>query len=127
MILQIIGIGLSTAVLAVLLKKNSPELSLIISLCGACVIFLYASGSVYEVFLSFSEIVTHAGIDTEQIKLIVKIIGVAYIGTFAAALCKDAGEEAVGVNIELCTKVIIMIMSMPIITSLFSILTGLMG
>jgi len=127
MIIQIAGIGLTTAVLAAVLKKNSPEMAFVVSLCGACVIFLYASGSVRDIFLSFNEIMTRAGIDPEHMKLIVKIIGVAYIGAFSAALCRDAGEEAVGVNIELCAKALIMIMSMPIITSLFRILTGLVN
>ena len=54
--------------------------------------------------------------------LILKIIGVAYIVEFGAQISRDAGEEAIASKIELGGKIIIMVLSMPILLALIDLI-----
>ena len=58
---------------------------------------------------------------------IIKITGIAFLGQICASLCRDAGETALAANVELCANVIILVLGMPIIKSLFSLISSLAG
>jgi stage III sporulation protein AD len=49
-----------------------------------------------------------------------------YIAEFGAEICKDAGESAIASKIELAGKVIIVVMAVPIITSLLDLVLKVM-
>lgn len=47
--------------------------------------------------------------------------GIAFLSEFAVSICKDSGESAIASKIELGSKIIIISMSIPIITSLLEL------
>ena len=53
--------------------------------------------------------------------LLLKITGIALLTEFAISICKDSGEGAIASKIEIGSKVIIITMSIPIITSLLEL------
>ena len=48
--------------------------------------------------------------------------GIAFLSEFAISICKDSGEAAIAGKIEIGTKIIIISMSIPIISSLLEII-----
>ena len=58
--------------------------------------------------------------------LLIKITGIAFLSEFAVSICKDSGESAIASKIELGTKIIIISMSIPIISSLFEIILSVL-
>ena len=57
---------------------------------------------------------------------ILKILGVAYLGEFAAAICQDAGEQAVARKVEFAAKIIIAVLALPIMIAILESLMQLM-
>lgn len=55
------------------------------------------------------------------IGLLVKITGIAFLTEFAVSICKDSGEGAIASKIELGSKIVIISMSVPIISSLLEL------
>lgn len=53
--------------------------------------------------------------------ILLKITGIAILTEFAVSICSDAGEKAIASKIEIGSKVIIIAMSLPIITSLLEL------
>lgn len=117
-IFRIIGIGITAAVLSLLLKERRAELALQISLLAATVIFLMCVPYIRAVIAMFEEISSEIGIDIKYLSLVMKVIGTAYVAQFGAELCRDAGEGTIASGIELAGKVLIMTMSMPVVYSL---------
>ncbi len=115
-----------TVFLCVLLKRYNSEYAIACAVCGCCMLIVLASGEIYSLFSVFYSMAEKSGIDSEFITIILKITGIAYIGQFSAGLCRDAGETAIAANVELCTKVLIMAVGMPVVISLFSHLTSIM-
>ena len=60
-------------------------------------------------------------INSTFITLLIKITGIAFLSEFAISICKDSGESAIAGKIELGSKIIIIAMSIPIISSLLEI------
>ena len=46
------------------------------------------------------------------------MLGITYIGQFSSGICKDAGYEATGAQIELFCKLSLMVLSMPVLLAL---------
>ena len=66
-------------------------------------------------------IANKASINTSFINLLIKITGIAFLAEFAVSICKDSGESAIASKIELGSKIIIISMSIPIISSLLEL------
>ena len=59
-------------------------------------------------------------INSTYISIILKVVGVAYISEFSANLCKDAGYSGIASQIEMFGKLSILVMSMPVLTTLLT-------
>jgi len=63
-----------------------------------------------------------SSVNVQFITLLIKITGIAFLSEFAVSICKDSGEAAIANKIELGSKIIIISMSIPIISSLLEII-----
>ncbi len=126
-ILQIVGIGLISAILAAVLKMQKPELAIQLSILTGVLIFMLISGKLMAVIELLTEYTKKVDINPQYISILIRIVGIAYLAQFGAEICKDAGENAIASKIELAGKVIIMIMAVPVITSLLELIIKVMA
>ncbi len=125
-ILQIVCIGIIAVILSVTIKQQKPEIALQVSIATGLLIFILIVvklSAVIEFIKTFSR---KADIDPTYITILLKIVGIAYIAEFGAEVCKDAGESSIASKIELAGKVIIVILAVPIISSLLDLVVKLM-
>lgn len=125
-ILKIVGIGLVGAVCYLLLKDNKPEIALLINIACSIAILMIVADYFAGIISTISNIVAKTGIDSEIIGSVLKIIGVGYITEFGAGLCEDSGSKSIADKVLLGGKVIIMILSLPILTALMNLIAGLL-
>lgn len=121
-IIKIIGIGLIALIIIILLKQYKPEFALYISiLTGALILFLVMDelSGIVSLLQSFANKVS---INSSFLLILIKITGIAFLSEFAVSICKDAGETAIASKMEIGTKIIIISMSIPIISSLLEII-----
>ncbi len=120
-IAKIVGIGLAGGVISILIRRSKPELSMMVPIAVSIIVLLgvmpYLGGIVGEL----SDLSAAAGINGAYMTVIIKIIGVSYLASFSAELCKDAGENAIATKIELGGKLMILAMSVPIIKRLLDL------
>jgi len=125
-IFRIVGIGFVAAVLALLVKQHRPELAIHISIAAAVIIFLQIAPYFLGIVQMFRDLTDQLAVDVRFFEIVLKIIGIAYITSLGAELCRDAGENAIAAKIELAGKVILLVMSMPIVYSLISLVGNLL-
>lgn len=119
--------ALITLFLCVLIKRYNPEYAVACGMLGCVVIFYFAADGIKEIFRGLFELFEQCGIKSEYLVPIIKITGIAFLGQICASLCRDAGETALASNVELCANVIILVLGLPIIKSLFSLISSLAG
>lgn len=115
-ILSVCALGIIGAIFAITVKNIRPEIAVVISLATGIIILLYLINDLSEVFYRLEAIAENYDLNSGYFKIAIKVCTIAYITQFAKELCKDCGESAIGTKIELCGKVSIIIMSMPIIS-----------
>ncbi|MGL4522788.1 MAG: stage III sporulation protein AD [Bacilli bacterium] len=115
-ILQIVGISLVATVLIVLLKEFKSPFIIYISLFTIIAIFLTTFDAVIDLLTMIRTLAEKANINFFYIETILKIIGIAYIAEFGAAIVKDAGQGALATKIEFAGKIFILVLAIPILT-----------
>lgn len=126
-IAQIVGIGLIGTILSVTLKKQTPEFSLLVSITTGIIIFILVCSRLGQVISILKQMADEAGVNTVYLGIVLKIIGISYIAQFGVQLCTDAGESSIASKIELAGKVLIMVVSIPIMLALLEMVTGLVA
>lgn len=125
-IFQIIGLALVATIITIVLKVQRPEIAVQLSLATGILILMLILGKVAAVIELLKSYASKVNIDMEYLSTLLKIVGIAYIVEFGAEVCKDAGEGAIASKVELAGKVIIMVLAVPIITSLLDLIINIM-
>ena len=126
-IVKLVGVGIIICVIVLLLKSIKPEVSVMVTIIGSAIMVMYILNYFTDIFNTFYSILSSSGINNEIFWLVIKIIGVSYLVEFGASIASDSGVSSIADKIILGGKVIIFIMSMPIITTLFNIIMELIN
>lgn len=121
-IIKIIGIALIALVIIVLLKQYKPEFTIYISILTGILILILVMDKLTGIINLLQSITSKASVNSEFLGLLIKITGIAFLSEFAVSICRDSGETAIASKIEMGTKIIIITMSIPIISSLLEII-----
>jgi len=126
-IFAITAIACIGTVFAVLLKGTKPELAIGISIVTCCIIIFFSVDGIKSVFSDFEEIIEYSGVDAKYFFIVIKIIGIAYLTQFASELCRDSGQNAIAVKLELAGKICVLVLTMPIIKSFLEIVINILN
>lgn len=121
-VVKIIGIGLIALIIIILLKQYKPEFAIYISLLTGVLILLLVMDKLTGIINLLQSLASKTSINSTFLTLLIKITGIAFLSEFAVSICKDSGEAAIASKIEIGTKIIIISMSIPIISSLLEII-----
>ena len=103
---KIIAIGLVGTIFAVLLKKENPQLAMLLAAVTGILIFGIICVPLGRLIGLLRETAETAGVGDGYFAVVLKVIGIAYLTQFGAQLCADAGEGTVAAKIELAGKIV---------------------
>ena len=121
-IIKIIGIALIALIIIIMLKQYKPEYAIFISILTGILILFLVMDRLTGIINLIESIQDKFSINTQFIALLIKITGIAFLSEFAISVCKDSGEAAIAGGGEVGSKIIIISMSVPIISSLLEII-----
>ena len=122
---KIIALGLVGTVFAILLKKENPQMALLVSAMTGILIFLLLCGPLGNLITLLRQTAERAGVGEGYFGIVLKVIGIAYLTQFGAQLCADAGEGTIAAKIELAGKILMMTAAAPVLTGLLELVMGL--
>ncbi len=120
-VIRIIGIGLLALIIIVILKQYKPEFVIYVSMIAGVLILVLSIQKLTGIINLLQSLANKTYINKSFLSILLKITGIAFITEFAVSICSDAGEKAIASKIEIGSKVIIIAMSIPIITSLLEL------
>lgn len=118
---KIVGIALITCVACIIVKSIRPDFAIFISIVGGIIIIFYLLSYLSSVFDIFDSIFKISGINGSLYGVIFKIIGIGYLTEFTASICNDTGNNSLADKVLLGGKIIILVMALPIVTSILDI------
>lgn len=125
-IIKIIGVGLISLILIIILKQYKPEFVIYISILAGVIILLLVMDKLYGIISLLSNIQNKANMNNQFLAILLKITGIAFLTEYASSICKDAGESAIATKIDLGGKILIIAISIPIIQALLELIIKIM-
>lgn len=101
-------------------------MAVLLSMVFSILIFTVMMGKIASILEVMEELSRRAEINLFFFSTILKVLGVAYLGEFAAVICEDAGEKAVARKVEFASKIIIAVLALPIMIAILESLMDLM-
>lgn len=126
-VVKIVMLGFTGVFLGLVLKGSKPEYSVYISLAVGILIFMYMAQKLSYLFSSVLKIQDYLPLEEKYLSTLLKIIGVTYIGQFSSNICKDAGYGSIAGQIEIFTKLYIMVLSLPVLLALLEAISGFLS
>ena len=121
-IVKIIGVGLTSLIIIVILKQYKPEFAMYASImAGALIIFLVLD-KITAIINVLNNLSNKTGMNADYLKILLKITGIAILTEFAVSICKDSGETAIASKVDFGGKVIVISISIPIISTLLEMI-----
>lgn len=126
-IVKIAFVGILTVLLYGLLRQVKPEMAPLIVLGGAAMILLTLADSLLNVSGSVDEMMSLAGLEKENVSLLMKALGICVVTQFAADICYDNSCSSIAAAVELAGRVGAVALAMPMIKTVAQIAIGLIN
>lgn len=114
-----VGIVLGGILLYILLKKYAPEYAVLAEVVTVLLLFFLIAPETEAAVQSFGTYFGSIGGNAAAYTgLLIRTCGIALITSFAAGLCRDAGETAAAAAAEFAGKVLIVTSALPLLGEL---------
>ena len=118
--------AITAAVLGVVLRKNTPELALLLALAaGLWMVALVADG-LGAVMALMEELTSLAGLSEELLEPVVKTVALSILTRLTAEVCKSAGEGGVAAFVETAGTVLALVVALPLVRAVVLMMTEML-
>ncbi len=124
--LKLCALALTAALLALTVKKQSPELALALTLCACAlgaVLLLKGLKPVLELARSLAK---RAELDGSLTAPLWKCLGLGLLTEIAASVCADAGQSALAKLVELGGGLLCVVVSLPLLQAVLALIEELL-
>lgn len=125
-VVKVAAAAIVAAVCAIVVRKQAPEIGLLLAACAGGLILLYCSGAVKAAVELMDELAETGGLSAAVLKPVLKVTGIAIITRLAADLCRDAKEGALASAVETAGSALALLTVLPLMSAVLELLTGLL-
>lgn len=123
--MEILGKAAAAAVvgsiLALLLKKYTPELSLLAALAAGMAVAWMPVQVCSRVAETLRAAAEAGGVASVYTSPVMKCVGIGLVTELTAQVCRDAGQGSLASGVEVCGTFCALYVSLPLIESLLSV------
>ena len=125
-ILKLAAVAVTAALAALVLRRQVPELSVVLSLAAGLLLLGGAVEGAAAVRGTADALARTAGLSAGVWTPLWKTVGIGIVTRLAAAVCRDAGEGGVAAFLETAGAALALFAALPLIGTLFDTLEGLL-
>lgn len=118
MAVRIALLGLMATVLLVTVRELRTEWGVLLRIGAGAVLLVLVISPLARVVAELTQLASLARIRGVYLGLLLKVIGIAYLTTFAAQMAYDTGEAGIGWRIEVAGKIVILTLAVPLIVAI---------
>lgn len=120
----VVGIGLVAAVFVTVLKPMRGEYAALLVIAAGAIMLLWVIESIGPILDLLRKITMNLQVSSGYLDVVLKALGIAFITRLGVDCCKDAGQGAIGANIELCGRIAILITIIPLFAEVVEIINS---
>ena len=115
------------ALLALVLRRGTPELGLLLTISVTVVVLLALADSMGEVLTFLTSLTEKSGVERSLFVPLYKTTGIAIVVNIGSCLCRDAGETTLATVIETAGTFCALLAALPLLQAVLSLLLELMA
>lgn len=115
------------ALTAVLLQRDTPEMSLLLVLAAIAAVMTFALGFYHDLREMALTLLAETGLDGTLFLPILKIIAISLISRLGGDVCKDSGQSALASLVDMAGTVCALLAAQPLLYRALEILVDLGG
>lgn len=123
-LLKVPAVAIVVMISAFLLREAGFKGYRLVSVLGVTGIFLFALSSFEEIAKGLNIISEDYGIK-DTLRYAIKAVGIGYVFSVSADMCRDLGEGGVASAVELAGRLELVLLSMPILSEILKTATEL--
>ena len=124
-IITICGAAIVTAVLAVMLRSQSPHSAMLLSVAAGAIIILSLLKYLPGTLSGIQSVLADGGIDTADIAILLKVMGICFVTEFTCDCVTEAGLLSLSTNISFAGKILVLLTSLPLFQNIITVITTL--
>lgn len=118
---------LMTAVICIVLAKQSKDYSLLLIITVCCMVLGVAYGYLEKVFAFMETLNKNGKLNTDLIAIMFKATGIGLMSELASMICQDSGNAALGKALQVLSSAIILWLCIPLFTELIQLIEGVLS
>lgn len=126
-IVKVAFLGIMTALLYAVVRNIKPEIAPLVVLGGAAVLLGSVAETLLDVSGGVSEMMSLAGLEKENVSMLMKALGICTVTQFAADICYDNSCSSVAAAVELAGRLGAVAVAMPLLKCVARLAIGLIS
>ena len=123
---KLAAVGVTAVVLSAVLRKNTPELALLLALAaGLCMLAMAAEGMGAVVAL-MEELAEQAGLSEVLLEPVVKTVALSILTKLTVEICRSAGEGGVAAFVETAGAALALLAALPLVRAVAQLMGELL-
>lgn len=113
LILSIIG-----CILILILKQYHRAYGVLLSILICILVLLNLLPQMERILHTAENIFLQSQMDSVYFGILCKALGISYLTQMGTDICRDCGENALATSVELCGRILIVLLSLPLFLTL---------
>lgn len=122
---QVVALAAIGAVCAAAIKKQTPDVALVMTLCAATLILTVAMTAFRPVRELMDTLAERAGLSVAVLSPVIKTVGVSILTRVTAELCRDAGEGGLASAVEIAGGACALLVCLPLFEAVLELILEL--
>ena len=112
---KLAAVGVTAVVLSAVLRKNTPELALLLALAAGLWMLAMAAEGMGAAVALMEELAEQAGLSEVLLEPVVKTVALSILTRLTVEICRSAGEGGVAAFVETAGAVLALLAALPLI------------
>ena len=112
---RLAAVGVTAVTLSAVLKRNTPELALLLALTAGIWMMALAAEGLGAVVAMMEELAEQAGLSEVLLEPVVKTVALSILTRLTAEICRSAGEGGVAAFVETAGTVLALLAALPLV------------
>lgn len=123
---KLAAVGVTAVVLSAVLKKNTPELALLLALAAGLWMLAQAAAGLGAAVAMMRELAGQAGVSEVLLEPVVKAVALSILTKLTAEICRSAGEGGVAAFVETAGAALALLAALPLVRAVAQLMGELL-
>ena len=123
---KVAAVAILAAVCALVVRRQVPEMALLLTICAGALVLLFCSGALGEVTGLLDQLGQLGGLSPQVLEPMWKAVGIGIVTRLAANFCRDAQEGGLAGAVELAGTALGLAAVAPLLGAVAQLLSQLL-